>query len=152
MWEKYAGNHTGVCIELHCTQAPPGCYAQVDFFGQLFAVNYSDVPPAVNFYRFWPPEETVKATVLTKGMKWAHEKEWRFVDMRKGPHVDTLPAGLMTAVILGHRISPEDRDLVKDLAARHDPPLEVFQAVLSAQTTRIQVRKLVSRAPGCESL
>lgn len=73
MWSYYAGSHTGVCIHFDATVAP---------FGAAFKVVYTDE------YPFLPqpvadlsPRMVIQQCLLVKSKAWAHENEYRMIDM-----------------------------------------------------------------------
>jgi hypothetical protein len=130
MWEEYASNHSGICIELKPATAFPEVYTHFDFFGRILPVEYQDGPAVVSSYRK-SLDENVRLAVRTKSRKWEYEQEWRYVDRRRGPGVRKLPPGLLTAVIVGCRISPDDLRIVKELIGASGRSIRLCQAIMT---------------------
>lgn len=125
MWPHYADNHRGICLRFDLqTLCQLGLVPM--------PVQYSQQRPVYDFVRD-NPQEMMTKSALTKGLPWGYEHEWRLVQSGKGGHVERVASQIMTAVILGARISSEDeRDV---LAWISDSPhtLEVFQAGFHAK-------------------
>ena len=60
-----------------------------------------------------------------KERKWEYEQEWRIVDDEKGKGIQSFPVEALRGVILGCRISPEDKENVFRWCSerRHGPAL-----------------------------
>lgn len=74
----------------------------------------------------------VRRGLLTKSLDWNCEKEWRVLE-QKGAGLRVLPEGLLSAVILGARLKPEDRERLLSWARQHPTPLEIREARLSRE-------------------
>lgn len=149
MWREYAADHNGICIELKPTKAPPEDYGHVEFFGQLLKVQYQDRAGVVDVYRMRRCRQTldldcVIQAVVTKTRRWEHEREWRYVDMKRGPGKRPLPQGLISGVILGHAVSDADCTLVSQLAAALTPPATVSRAELNAEGSGVSLVPLAT--------
>lgn len=82
----------------------------------------------------------VRRGLLTKSLDWAYEKEWRALETKgTGPRV--LPEGLISAVILGAKMKPEDRELLLSWARQHPTPLEIREARLSREQFSLDIVK-----------
>lgn len=88
MWAHYAAKHTGAVIRYRCV---------IERDSVLLAavpVNYSDQAPYIATIDEWilhltgqkqlDWDEYSKRFITTKGSQWAHEKEWRIINVR-GP-------------------------------------------------------------------
>jgi len=124
MWAHYADNHYGFCTEynmnLSDTLSPVGPYS----------VCYtSDWPVKIDTKELiFSPESTINRVVTTKGIDWAHEKEYRFIklgmlDHQKKEHgrkID-LPNGLNACrIIAGDRVMGDKLVQLKKLASDLD--------------------------------
>lgn len=140
MWSHYAGSHDGICLEFRASTE-----SHVDLFGQILQVRYVSAPPVINFYST-SPQERLHAYVLTKAKHWEYEEEWRYVaPAAPANRLITVPDGLLTAVILGARISdPNRREVLKrlviDAAAER---VRVFQAALHQATYELRFSEVV---------
>ncbi|HOX37019.1 MAG TPA: DUF2971 domain-containing protein [Candidatus Brocadiia bacterium] len=129
-WSHYADEHRGICVQFTVTDMP-----HVRFIQDTHPVEYAETFPKVNPFRR-TTSELAKKLALTKAKCWEYEQEHRLCPIeRKGDimslrrsGVGTFPEGFMTGVVLGCRISKEDRDFVFDLAERHPSPVRIFEA------------------------
>jgi len=139
MWSHYADKHQGICLGFTL-----GCQEHIDFFAQANDVKYQDSFPEVSPFVQDAPGEKLGIMALTKSSHWSYEKEWRIIRV-EGPGKEALPAGLLTSVVLGARISPCNRQLVLAWAAAHPTPFKVWEAKLKESEYGLEIRE-ASRA------
>ncbi|WP_077612994.1 DUF2971 domain-containing protein [Clostridium sp. Marseille-P2415] len=73
MWEEYANNKSGFCIE----------YRYLDFAAPLFPVNYN------NYFNRNVREDTIITSIITtKEEIWEKEEEWRIIKTGKGGNIE----------------------------------------------------------------
>jgi|SRR5215813_6251802 len=72
MWERYAQNHTGVCLEFSGADEK----GLTGFGSNSFRVTYSE---QLTFNLFADPWEQAKQILLTKSKEWSYEQEWRII-------------------------------------------------------------------------
>lgn len=144
MWGLYADSNKGVVLRFDSLSAfdPPWLAAR--------PVTYSDILP-----RFMRPEGVMEAVLagpqslfaelcFKKTTDWSHEREWRVLSwMMPGDSGLTsdwpfFPETL-TEVVLGPRISKEDRAEIEGLMARNFPHARLSQAMPS-QTNQILIQ------------
>jgi hypothetical protein len=118
MWSHYADCHKGVCIEFSMPlgSAPEEVMSQV---------NYRDEFPTLDLYER-EKLEIVRPCFLTKARHWHYEKEWRAI-RTAGAGTEKVPRKAITGVILGCKISMAHEKLVRELAANHHPPLNIYR-------------------------
>lgn len=121
MWEKYAAERTGYCIEYEMDTYPepkdilPVIYEEEDkrqtnivmtlignFIGQ-FIVSMSNNQLKADISQYL-------RLFLTKCMKWEYQREWRIL----GNASEKPTAPKITRVIIGENASPENRQKLKD--------------------------------------
>jgi hypothetical protein len=136
MWSYYAGSHTGVCIHFDAINSA---------FGSAFKVIYSDdypfIPqPAMNL----PPMFMIQQLVLTKATAWAHEAEYRLIDMpnqearkraldppitvRPGPQLYQFPTKHVVGITCGARMSDDAIGQIIEICGNRKPRLPVYRA------------------------
>ena len=120
MWPHYADNHAGVCVRFASD-------ALVNAQHMPMRVTYSCERPVTNPI-LEEPEVMLHKAALTKGLPWAYEQEWRLILNRLGGRVVRVGPPVISGVILGARVSPEDRAEVLGWVAACDRPMEVFEA------------------------
>lgn len=142
MWSHYANDHKGICIELS-----PNCNDEehLDFWGNILPVKYYEKNnlPEINLYRIRDdPVKAVTNCFLTKANQWKYEAEWRTIDM-KGPGLKKMPEGIISSVVLGCCIKPEDRDFIIDLASNYLAPVKIFQADKNPRYYELEFREVI---------
>jgi len=122
MWSHYADSHRGICVGFD-TQSDPN-------WNNAVKVTYSDDIPV---FRLSPPYRATRDHLRyqqTKSSMWAHEKEWRFIRTAsdESPRQRQLPAAAISRIILGSKISTDDRNRVIQIASRAAKKIELFNA------------------------
>ena len=125
MWSHYADGHKGICLEFDATK-------EIKLFKQAIEVSYSDKYPIVNIMAMDNPKEYWKA-LLKKSNHWKYEQEWRILKPSEegGPGKHDFQAELLTGVILGALISPEDRKEIMEWVSNYPAKIDVYEAKLS---------------------
>lgn len=125
MWSLYADGHQGICVEFAATRLEHAA-----FFATIQPVKYKDEMPCVNMYKT-SRIEIAQAAFLTKSSRWIEEEECRatVTDISDtNPRERDLPAGIVSAVYLGTRITAENRGRVVEWAKESKSPMTVFLA------------------------
>jgi hypothetical protein len=119
MWSHYAEEHTGFCI---------GFRTDNDFFSHARPVKY-DALPCLNLLETMWENLITKGTLglLTKAKDWAYEKEWRIIDI-DGVGVHEYPSRALNSVIIGCRILPENKRLIKEWCCARKFQPNLYQA------------------------
>lgn len=135
MWPHYANEHRGLCVR----------------FSMAGLLNEDQVPLPVTYASQRPmanpiveePEATTMKSILTKGLTWAYEKEWRIVQNRGGRRLVRLQRPVVDGIILGARISDADRKMVLGWVNEAGRPIEVYQAGVHASSYALGVEQVV---------
>jgi len=131
MWSHYSNGHRGLCIEFDAFA--DAAFSKMMLFGQALKVNYSDeLRPTVNVFKNGQPEQYQKA-LLTKSNHWAYEKEWRIIKIEPegGPGLHYFQPEVLTGVILGALITPEDKRKVMDWIKKYPTRINLYQAKIN---------------------
>lgn len=153
MWAaQYANIHKGFCIEY---KIPEYSEKHGKLFHNLFPIIYSDVRTSVldECLKYMEDEndgqlvESIyKYGVLTKGMDWKDQDEWRLVSMGNmlaDDNDNNCKFFAIQKVYLGNRMSKEDRNRVIEICKR--------KGIEYAGITRIQDRYELTRCANlCE--
>jgi hypothetical protein len=132
MWPHYADDHTGICVR----------------FDTIAMIMIPDlVPLKVSYFEERPlchpilddRIDMLKKAALTKGLPWAYEEEWRVLRHHGGGQVVPVEAPIVSGVILGARITPENRDEVLTWVSECKRPMEVLQSRLHERTYTLEV-------------
>jgi hypothetical protein len=120
MWSHYAKWHTGFCLEFETDDL---------FFSQVHPVEYTSTLPCVNLPDAWDTSVGSHTEgLLTKAKEWEYEREWRIIDLKNGVGVHLFPPAILHGVILGCRISEEDRQQVVEWCKGRSPRPTLCQA------------------------
>lgn len=123
MWAHYAKQHTGFCLEFNVDN---------DFFTlstRAIKVEYDAIWPELNVMRLDSyPEGEVGKKLLIKANNWEYEQEWRIVDNEKGPGIQNFPEDALSGVIIGCRISQENKDNVFRWCRMRKHPPTLYEA------------------------
>ncbi|HCE46125.1 MAG TPA: hypothetical protein DET40_21485 [Lentisphaeria bacterium] len=137
MWAHYASNHEGVVIEFDHRKL-------IDEHGVVrsFSVRYGESLPTLSEYlkatNSKDPLDFSKIFFCRKSKEWKTEKEWRFFTKPPDRHLD-LPAGAITRVILGYRMPPETRDLIKAWVQSLNIPIQLAKSVSSGNSFKMDL-------------
>lgn len=121
MWSHYAEAHTGFCLAFNTGNR---------FFSRALPIKdegYRIDRPCLNLIEPIDPDKIVEA-LLTKAIGWKYEHEWRIVDHKNGPGVQIYPSEALSSVILGCRISPENRQRITQWCLARKPRPTLYWA------------------------
>ncbi len=124
MWSHYADSHKGFCLEFQTNNS---------FFGeaQPLVDRYSSDRPCLNLIKEPSGDDYVEA-LLTKSIDWKYEEEWRVIEPETssdtGPGIKSFPADALSAVILGCKITPENRHRIKQWCRSRNPQPAIYWA------------------------
>jgi len=122
MWSHYADSHRGICVGFD-TQSDSG-------WNNAVRIEYSDELPVFRIaYPFKATREHLRYQ-QTKLTDWKYEKEWRFIrtDLNETPRKRQLPADALSVIILGSKMSSNDRNQVIQIARRSVKQITLFDA------------------------
>lgn len=130
LWSHYADAHGGVCLRFTATPEDRDFYL-------AFKVEYSTERPVINVMDR-DANEWVSKSLLTKAHIWEYEKEWRMFDV-DGPGVHPFRPRLLDAVILGARITAENRRLISEWLFLRGEPVMLTQAQFAPREFKLEL-------------
>jgi hypothetical protein len=107
MWERYAENEKGICLEFELT--PSDLLLKVVYAESRSELKLSKLIMGEN------PEEMIMNVLRTKTMKWSDEKEWRCFLKKGNTNFSFLQLGNLTGVKFGRMCTQENKDRVMNL-------------------------------------
>jgi hypothetical protein len=115
LWAKYAGGHSGYCLEF--ANAGP-------FFGLAKEVSYGnsiemDIANRDHLNGYW---------FFCKGEEWSNEQEVRVLVARHSDPILRIDPSWLTRIILGWKMPDCDRATIREWAKLRTPGLKVAQA------------------------
>ncbi len=145
LWRLYADDGRGLCLGLESLEVfPPGPSGL--FYGP-FDVVYRDCPR-----RPYDPRRAgvpqVEDHLLRKRTRWAYQKEWRFILVRRSGRVTvgyhSLPRGALGHLVFGWRVTERERSEVVGWIRRGPFRPALHEAFFRG--SRIRVRALDENA------
>ncbi len=133
MWSHYADCHQGVCLIF------TPLLNEIDLQRSWLAlpVNYTDDRPVVNLANIRELKEFENA-VLNKSADWAYEREWRMISYKGGKGYRKFPPQALTGIILGAKISDDDRDFVLSLCSGRNG-INIYKAEFDKHKFRVVI-------------
>jgi hypothetical protein len=120
LWSHYAASHTGLCLGFSVA-------TDMAFFAPAQCVTYSADYPEIDMLRD-DPMKHVEAFLLTKAAGWKYENEWRIIDHSTGPGEKAFLAKALLKVILGARMSSDDKRFVAECLNGRKDAVSVLEA------------------------
>ena len=111
LWKRYAGNHTGYCLE----------FRNEEPFGQIFEVRYDDVALDIT-----GPERSQPYFLFYKTKLWKIEEEVRMIMQQGSDSRLSFDPGRLTRVILGRDIAATDAAAIRGWAGLRTLPVSVL--------------------------
>lgn len=148
MWAHYADKHRGILFELDLDSLfPLGSSNDGTLTRHLFPIEYSHLRPILSFHNPGKP------ALLTKGIEWEYEKEWRVMFHIPQLHRDIinnkevfftdLPPLNIRKVFLGCNISDADAQRIKGiLSDSRFAHIELFKKRLHPKEFRLDDERL----------
>ena len=142
MWTHYADEHRGFCLrfsnvpnQLFGVELKPEDRGKIPKILRPIKVQYSAEFPVVNCF-IDEGKILAEKTCLTKKEQWAHEQEWRIVDLN-GPGPHQFPPQCLTGVIFGCRMSEEHEKMIRNWCEDRQPAIKYYQARQSEDSYRL---------------
>jgi hypothetical protein len=128
LWAKYAGDHSGYCLEF-ANEGP--------LFGEhVMEVVYGEYAP----FDVNDSKNRSAGFLVFKRPEWSNEEEVRLIRARgAGPLVKIEPQWL-TRIILGKNMSPENQKQIREWAKRREPELLIVSAYFDELHQEIRLK------------
>lgn len=111
LWKEYAGDHRGYCLEFRNDPS---------YSWKAYEVRYDDV-----VFDLSRPDSFNANFLFYKNKPWSKEEEVRLLGMRDSDDRLNFDPSLLTRVILGRNIQPNDATTIREMAGRRNLPLIV---------------------------
>ena len=122
MFSYYAKEHTGYCLKYRRSKENALSVAR--------EINYEPSYPKFSVYEY--PVGKVgplgDKVLLTKAKCWEHEAEWRITVADCASRVIKSPHPILEGIILGCKMTPEQRMEIIELNNRRARPVQIFEA------------------------
>lgn len=138
MWSHYSNGHRGLCIEFDAFL--DAALSRMMLFGQALKVNYREERPQCNLMEIGEPTEYQKA-LLTKSNHWEYEQEWRIIKIEPegGPGLRDFMPEILTGVVFGALISPEDTQKAMDWISKYPTKIVLYQAIINETKYQLDI-------------
>ena len=80
----------------------------------------------------------IKSFLLTKTHDWSYEEEWRIIEP-KGPGKWAFPKELLVGVILGSKMSAEDKKYIITLVRQRESAIKIYQASINKGSYSVDI-------------
>lgn len=134
MWSFYGNGHSGVAVRFNLKEAALPALKPL----MLWRVRYRSDFPDVKYY-LSDAVDYFEATLATKSLDWAHEKEWRFARPNR-VGVVTLPLDVIDGVVFGLRTSERVRSTIRGWARRRAAPIEFLEVVHKPRSFELAIQ------------
>lgn len=123
MWSHYADSHKGCCLEFSTQHLPFKCACKVSYSARYPNVNFFEVNDSNDDRK---NAKFVETLFLRKAKLWKYEKEWRVLGDK--PALYLYEPTALTGIIFGYCMTPEDKDIVRRVVEKRNPPVQLYQA------------------------
>jgi len=133
MWAHYADHHKGFCVGINMS-------ATVDIQNErarhsdlidLHKVDYAEEMPQMNFFQSMLSgngENDLMTLITTKSRDWIYEQEYRLIRWDNADSSISIGCAALAEVILGCRISSDNRDRILSIVQNNGIHIPVYQA------------------------
>ncbi|MBF0457433.1 MAG: DUF2971 domain-containing protein [Nitrospirae bacterium] len=134
MWSHYAAAHKGLCLRFEFT---PQIRSEL-FYKWPLPVEYEDSYPKIKITS--SNKEISDLFIFTKAIDWCYEEEYRTMDFDNGPGEKHFPPELLTGVILGARMTPENKREVVGWVRARKTPTELLEAHIKEGSFSLEIK------------
>ncbi len=136
MWSHYSDSHRGICLQFDATK-------ELSIFWETYKIAYQEKYPIVNVMDMGTYDQFFDL-FATKSTHWEYEQERRAI---KGPSeggskIYTFDPELLTGVIIGAKISPEDEKIVLEWISQRETPTNIYRAIINNAFYRIDIKDI----------
>lgn len=145
MWSHYSNSHKGICVRFNTKNFLN--FIRNDCVKKRLLIVWAKVDYEINYPLINPFEldtdDIILKPLLIKSEKWKYENEIRFVLFDYSNKVINIPDDIIDQIILGCKISPEDKDSIIEVAQKKK--LELSQSILRKNSFDLEFRKVSLR-------
>jgi hypothetical protein len=142
MWSHYSNMHKGICVRFNCKKFHE--FIETECIMKNLMVYYHNV----EYYKEYPilkpseydDDEAFLISLLIKYDDWKYENEIRFILFDKPNTAISLYDGIIDQIILGCRISKDNRDNIINIAKAKN--IEVLQAYINNNSFCLGFQKI----------
>lgn len=144
MWSHYSNGHRGYCLEFDPSQDPK-------FFESVKPVIYNEERPKIkslgvdNQGDIKFDDEELNNSLLTKSDQWCYEDEFRIINSVEGSKYYTFLPESLTGIILGIKISDQNKTIIQSLNCKRKSPVEIIEAKLKESEFGLEVYRRTSK-------
>jgi hypothetical protein len=141
MWSHYAEKHTGLCVEFRRVGYLASNALKVQYSHDYPELDFFEITDALERDKTKRPElerKVVDRVYLTKSKDWEYESEWRIIDPVRGFGLKIFPTDLITRIILGCRMSREDKTRVAEWVRGGPAKAEICEARASETSFELE--------------
>ena len=129
MWSHYADSHRGVCLGFDPERFPFILAQEVSYSSERERVLPSD-----------DDNTKLQKSIFCKSKDWSYEGEWRIVDPYHPIGTRKIHPRALQSIILGARISDQDRQQIITWSRSRTYQPKIFQAYISTARFAVEIR------------
>lgn len=135
MWSHYAVSHTGFCVGIDKF----ALFKTIE--GQLGPVIYSNQFPKIGI--FDKSEEGLNRILTTKSVEWQYEEEFRISKIYSAKKVYNLPNEAILEIILGNKMTEENKQEIIGIANQKFPSAKLFQSQINLEEFKLEMIPII---------
>lgn len=145
LWAHYANKHNGICLGLNVDKIweMAKIVAKNKDVIDLVKVDYSTDMPNINFFEAMLKDDDdfndVLQFIKTKSIHWDYENEHRVLYYHKSEQAFSFGPELVSEVILGCRMSSEDKENVTNYCKTNSPKIKLFNAIQDQYSFKLNI-------------
>jgi hypothetical protein len=120
LWAKYAGNHSGYCLEFNDEGPLFGSAREVTYYDELTQVDVTNREALNGWWLF------------SKTREWSGEEEVRILGSPDAPSKVVIDPHWLSRIILGWKMPEQQRAQIREWASERNPRLTVVSAQYDA--------------------
>ena len=152
LWSHYTNNHKGVCIGLNTKKiiefmdqkAKMGIVfdlQDIDYKKEMPKINFFESMKQINVHNF--KNSDLYKLLYTKSKDWNYEKEYRFILYDQTNKIVSIGNNIISEIILGCRISSDNKKLILDICNGYEHKPKVYQAKTSNKKFELEFEQIL---------
>jgi len=149
MWSHYADGLRGYCLVFDNEALQQDVHESSDRSMRPIEVEYKNIPNTLKLDEFVRSKgmlgnddtdfvQSVTETIATKSLDWKYENEMRIVSLSKDKF-HTYSQSTLKEIVLGEKMSPSHKKLVKDTVLANHPNILIKEARLKPNSYKITI-------------
>lgn len=144
MWSHYSNSHKGFCVGFDTEKLLEYIHSKFQHDGPI--IDLYDVIYQAEYPIFDPKnltaENFAEEPLRVKSSSWKYESEYRLISINMTNFPLKLPKDVYAEIILGCRISKNDRNEIKVILKKHLHHVELYYSQMDDDQFRLNFNKI----------